>query len=85
MKTDFIHDAAGDEEIEPQKFTVGGELADHDGGRDVDGDAKKTAEMADAGVVWYMVVWYMNAVKAGGALSFAMGHSMALSFATLNS
>ena len=34
---------------------------------------------------WYMVVWYMNAVKAGGALSFAMGHSMALSFATLNS
>ena len=41
--------------------------------------------MADAGVVWYMGVWYMNAVKAGGALSFAMGHSMALSFATLNS
>ena len=29
--------------------------------------------------------WYMKAVKAGGALSFAMGHSMALSFATLNS
>ena len=35
-----------------------------------------------AGSQWW---WYMKAVKAGGALSFAMGHSMALSFATLNS
>ena len=55
MKTDFIHDAAGDEEIDPQKFTVGGELGDHDGGRDVDGDAcrKEIAEMADGCVVYW--------------------------------
>ena len=32
-----------------------------------------------------MLACYMKALKAGGALSFAMGHSMALSFATLNS
>ena len=34
---------------------------------------------------WRTVPWYMKAVKAGGSLTFAMGHSMALSFATLNS
>ena len=34
---------------------------------------------------WQRWWCYMKAVKAGGALSFAMGHSMALSFATLNS
>lgn len=46
-----------------------GGVADGDGGRDVDGDAsqEETAEVADG-------AWYMKAVKAGGALSFAMGH-----------
>ena len=75
MKTDFIHDAGGVYSVAKLLMLMVGVML-------------LLTQVRKKWQGWRMVVhrwWYMKAVKAGGALSFAMGHSMALSFATLNS